>query len=127
MWSENRENKSEGGGSIDHYFIVLSRRTHCEKVSKYGFFSGPYFPVAGLYRFHSEYRNIWTRKNSVFGHFTRSHKFTFDIKTCTYQYKVASSKKTVGQEHSVAITIYFNVYFSILFKVELLCYCVMIF
>ena len=29
MWSENRENKSEGGGSIDHYFIVLSRRTHC--------------------------------------------------------------------------------------------------
>ena len=49
-------------------------------MSKYGVFSGPYFPVFGLYteiysvnlRIHSKYRKIRTRKNSVFGHFSRS-------------------------------------------------------
>ena len=52
------------------------------KVSKYGVFSGPYFPVFGLnteysvnLHVQSEYRNIWTRKNSVFGHFSRSVTF----------------------------------------------------
>ena len=33
-------------------------------------FSGPYFPVFGL-NIKSEYREIQTRKNSVFGHFSR--------------------------------------------------------
>ena len=50
------------------------------KVSKYGVFSGPYFPAFGLnteiysvnLRIQSEYRKIRTRKTSVFGHFSRS-------------------------------------------------------
>ena len=48
------------------------------KVSKYGVFSGPYFPVFGLNteiyedRIQSEYGKIRSRKNSVFRHFSRS-------------------------------------------------------
>ena len=50
------------------------------KVSKYGVFPGPYFPVFELnmeiysvnLRIQSKYRKIRTRKNSVFGHFSRS-------------------------------------------------------
>ena len=50
------------------------------KVSKYEVFSGPYFPAFGLIteryevslRIQSECRKIQTRKNSVFGHFSRS-------------------------------------------------------
>ena len=50
------------------------------KVSKYGVISGPYFPVFGLntevysvnLHIQSEYRKIWTRKTSIFGHFSRS-------------------------------------------------------
>ena len=49
-------------------------------MSKYGVFSGPYFSVFGLntetyrvnLRIKSEYRKIRTRKNFVFGHFSRS-------------------------------------------------------
>ena len=46
------------------------------KFAKFGVFSGPYFPVF-LYcgvniRIQFEYRKIYTRKNSVFGHFSRS-------------------------------------------------------
>ena len=48
------------------------------KMSKWGDFSGAYFPVLGLnteiysvnLRIHSEYRKTQTRKNSVFGHFS---------------------------------------------------------
>ena len=51
-------------------------------MSKYGVFSGPYFPVFGLnteiygvnLRIHSEYRKIRTRKNSVFKYFYRSEE-----------------------------------------------------
>ena len=47
------------------------------KVSKYGLFSSPYFPVFGLnrviysvnFRIQSEYGKIRTMKNSVFGNF----------------------------------------------------------
>ena len=54
------------------------------KVSKYGVFSGPYFPVFGMnteiygvdLRIQSEYRKIRARKNFVFGHFSRCHKYT---------------------------------------------------
>ena len=54
--------------------------TLCEKVSKYGVFSGPYFPVFGLnteiyflnFRIQAKYRKIRTTKNSIFGHFSRS-------------------------------------------------------
>ena len=50
------------------------------KASKDGVFSGPYFPllelkteIRGVYlRIHSEWRKIWTRKNSVSGHSSRS-------------------------------------------------------
>ena len=50
------------------------------KACKYGVFSGPYFPVCGLnteiygvnLRVQSEHRKRQTRKNSVFGHFSRS-------------------------------------------------------
>ena len=43
------------------------------KVSKYGFFSGPYFPACGVsLRIQSECRKIRTKKNFVFGHFSRS-------------------------------------------------------
>ena len=49
------------------------------KMSKYGVFSGPHFLVFGLntdiysanLRIQSEYRKTGTRKNSVFGHFSR--------------------------------------------------------
>ena len=52
-------------------------------MSKYGVISGPYFPVFGLkteiygvnLRMQSEYRNIRTRDNSVFGHFSHSDGF----------------------------------------------------
>ena len=57
---------------------VLLKGT-AQKVFKYGVYSGPYFPVFGLntdmysvnLRFQSEYRKLLTRKNSVFGHFSR--------------------------------------------------------
>ena len=50
------------------------------KVSNYGLFSGPYFPAFGLnterysvsLHIQSECGKIRTRKNSVFGHFSRS-------------------------------------------------------
>ena len=51
-------------------------------VSKYGVISGAYFPVFELnmeiysvnVRIQSEYRKILTRKDSVFGHFSRSDR-----------------------------------------------------
>ena len=54
------------------------------KVSKYGVFSGPYFPAFGLnterysvsLRIQSECGRIRSRKNSVFGHFSRSEIFS---------------------------------------------------
>ena len=46
------------------------------KLSKYGVFSGPYFPAFGLnterYEVMQECRKIRTRKNFVFGHFSHS-------------------------------------------------------
>ena len=51
-------------------------------MPKYGVFSGPYFPVFWLnteivnLRIHSVFSpntgQLWTRKNSLFGHFSRS-------------------------------------------------------
>ena len=66
--------------SISEIFLKLS---NCywftaRKVSKYIFFSGPDFPAFGLntlrYSLHiqSKCGKIWTRKNSVLGHFSRS-------------------------------------------------------
>ena len=55
-------------------------------MSKYGVISGPYFPVFGLktekysvslrIQSESEYKEIQTINSSVFGHFSRSERFT---------------------------------------------------
>ena len=56
-------------------------------MSKYGVFSGPYFPVLGLNTkicgvklpIQSECRKIQTRKNSVCGHFSRSECSLYNL------------------------------------------------
>ena len=61
-------------------YLKKYRWHHCVKMSKYGVFSVPYFPEFGLnterysvsLRIQSEVEKIRTRKNSVFGHFSRS-------------------------------------------------------
>ena len=69
-----------------HFFFckqndLLSNRTYTAwKVSKYGVFSGLYFPAFGLntetysvsLRIQSKCRKMRTRRNSLFGHFSRS-------------------------------------------------------
>ena len=69
-----------------HIFLIylvyrFSRHTqHCVKCVQIRSFSGLYFPAFGLnteryeisFRIHSECGKIRTRKNSVFGHFSRS-------------------------------------------------------
>ena len=59
------------------------------KVSKYGVFSGPYFPafelnteIYGLNTIKCE--KIRTRKNSVFGHFSRSDCSKQRSSTCVF-------------------------------------------
>ena len=53
------------------------------KVSKCGVISGPYFPLFGLnteiYSEFSPNKEIRTRNNSVFGHFSGSGCFSWDI------------------------------------------------
>ena len=59
--------------------LILLKHT-AWKVSKYGVFSGPYFPLLRLnteiyrvnLRIQLEYGNIRTWKNSVFGHYSPS-------------------------------------------------------
>ena len=54
---------------IDFNLLQIKWRKHSWKVSKCGVFSCPYFPAS------AEYGEILrTRKNSVFGHFSRSTK-----------------------------------------------------
>ena len=58
---------------------IMLAFTTAWKVSKYGLFSGPYFLVFRLNTeiyevnllIQSKYRKIQTRKNSIFGHFSR--------------------------------------------------------
>ena len=58
-------------------------------MSKYGVFSGWYFPVFGLnmkiygvnLRIQFEYKKIRAKKNSIFGHFLRSLSF-FNVCRC---------------------------------------------
>ena len=55
------------------------------KVSKYGFNTGPYFPMLGMntdiyslnFRIQSEFGKIRTGKISVFGHFSRCEFVNF--------------------------------------------------
>ena len=80
--------------NIDHNptsFLFLSILKHCVKSVQNGVYSGPYFPAFGLntkiyavnLRIQSKCGKIRTRKNSVFGHFSRSemirkiHQLTF--------------------------------------------------
>ena len=68
--------------------MLIIFNTLREKCPNTEFFSGPYFPVFGMnteiygmnteiygvnLRIQSEYSKIQTRKNSVFGYFSRSH------------------------------------------------------
>ena len=70
---------------LDLMYQLLKCPYTAWKVSKYGFFSGPYFLVLGLnmeiyivnLRIQSQCRKKRTRKNSVFGHFSRSDIHTF--------------------------------------------------
>ena len=77
-------------GLLKPFFFRFIR--HCVKESKYGVFSGPHFPIFGLNTerygvlieilrrdIQSECGNIRTRKNSVFGHFSRSQGFPKNI------------------------------------------------
>ena len=65
---------------INENLYLLSQSSTVWKVSKYGVFSGPHFPTFGQnterysisLRIQSEYGKKRTRKNSVFGHFSRS-------------------------------------------------------
>ena len=72
--------------SILHFSYIFGFRsftfdkpTNARKVSKYGVFSGPYFCAFGLnterysvsLRIQSKCGKMWTRKNSVFRHFSR--------------------------------------------------------
>ena len=61
----------------DMMFSVYSvKMVTAWKVSKYGVFSDPYCPVFGVNLcIRSECRKTRTRKNSVFGHFSRSGHF----------------------------------------------------
>ena len=62
------------------YFASFVSKHTAWKVSKYGVFSGLYFPIFGLnteiysvnLRIQSKYRKIRTRKTSVFRDFSRS-------------------------------------------------------
>ena len=58
---------------------IVLKSTTAWKVSRYGVFSGPYFPVFGLnteiyvnLRSQSKYRKVRTMNNSVSGHFSHS-------------------------------------------------------
>ena len=65
------------------------------KMSKYGVFSGPYFPVFRHWiiyrvnlRIQSEDVKIWTRENSVFGHFSLSEGVNYEIRVTTVLLKL---------------------------------------
>ena len=73
------------------------------KVSKYGVFSGPFFPVFGLnteryrvsLRILSECGKMWTRKNSVFGHFSHSDISLLSIIIITHAIKNSNSSFSI--------------------------------
>ena len=75
----------------------------------YGVFSGPYFPVFGLNTeiygvnlcIQSEYRKTRTRKNSVFGHFSRSVQTAATIQQ-------NDIPKKILKENSAVVARYFH-------------------
>ena len=72
-------------------------------MSKYRVFSGPYFPAFGLnmkrfresLHIQSECAKIWTRKNSVFGHFSRSETVKTPAKCSHILWVIKVNKKLV--------------------------------
>ena len=66
-----------------YLLIHLKFQKHCVKSVQIWNFSGPYFPpfalntevYAGNLRIQSNYGNVRTRKNSAFGHISRSESF----------------------------------------------------
>ena len=89
------------------------------KVSKYGVFSGLYFPVFGLnterysisLHIQSQCAKIRTRKNSVFGHFWRNVYFEFYL-----MFKLRLSFCLSGLILFASIRISYNVALFSLFK-----------
>ena len=80
---ENRSFSNVFRGKRNWLFLKMARILYCStawKVSKYGVFSCTYFSLFGLnteiysviLRIQFKYSRIRTRKNSVFGHFSRS-------------------------------------------------------
>ena len=76
--------------SVINYSVILYSerffKFSLQKVSKYGVFSGPYFPAFGLNTeiygldllIQFECRKIRTRNKSVFGHFSRSVYYLYN-------------------------------------------------
>ena len=88
--------------------IFSSYQLHCMKSIQILSFSGLYFPVFGLNTeiyftnlcIQSKCRKIWTRKNSVFRHFSRSIDIGKDI------YLIFDSVK----EYQWLLMVYFTIY-----------------
>ena len=82
LWLNNLKTRTAINAKISVFVICVNAIAYlftARKVTKYGVFFGPYFPVFGLnteiysvnLRIQSKYRKIRTRKNSVFGHLSR--------------------------------------------------------
>ena len=90
----------DAGSYLNESFKSYLKVVTARKVSKYGVFSGPHFPVFGLSRilsispYSSRMRENTYQKNSVFGYFSRSEyerpvlvKLCFDngCQLCTFK------------------------------------------
>ena len=84
----NLQNNFSGQKNVVKNAVIINLlnanvATTVQNVSKYGVFSGPYFPAFGLnterhevsLRIQSECGKIQTRKNSAFGHFSGSASY----------------------------------------------------
>ena len=86
---------------VTMWFVFALNGCNAWKVSKYGNFSGPYFPAFWLnterhsvsLRIQSECRKIRTRKNSVFGHFSSSGDCFYGLLDKTYLELFQTSKR----------------------------------
>ena len=101
-------------GPFFHPFLFIFEQTHCVKsVRIRSFFRSVFFRIRIEYGQISPYSiprgKIRTRKNSLFGHFSRSDSFTFDLYCfdfmCNTVYKVRriwiiALSKSVYQENS---------------------------
>ena len=81
------QNKVKNFSRVKHTTKAKQKNEDCAKSVQKLVFSGPYFPVFGLNTkiysvnlcIQSAYRKIRTRKNSVFGRFSRSEIITIII------------------------------------------------